>query len=70
MPRLLFLSTFCLVVVSTQAQSSCDLDYMGDGYCDAINNSAECNWDDGDCCNQDEDKNCPKCVDPEWQGDG
>ena len=24
--------------------------YVGDGYCDDYNNSADCNYDGGDCC--------------------
>ena len=28
----------------------CDATKTGDGYCDASLNTAECKWDDGDCC--------------------
>ena len=24
--------------------------YVGDGFCDDVNNHASCAWDDGDCC--------------------
>ena len=27
--------------------------YQGDGYCDAENNNAGCDWDGGDCCGAD-----------------
>ena len=26
-------------------------EFQGDGYCDDENNMAACNWDGGDCCN-------------------
>ena len=29
---------------------ACDDDWIGDGYCDDINNNAECSFDGGDCC--------------------
>eukprot|EP00903_Cladosiphon_okamuranus_P013443 g12521.t1 len=30
--------------------SGCETDWVGNGYCDVVNNSAECNMDGGDCC--------------------
>ena len=24
--------------------------FIGDGYCDGVNNKAMCSWDGGDCC--------------------
>jgi cysteine-rich repeat protein len=28
----------------------CMTEWKSDGFCDAVNNRAECGWDDGDCC--------------------
>ena len=33
-----------------QVPKTCN-EYIGDGYCDDENNNAECNFDEGDCCN-------------------
>ena len=33
----------------------CDSDYdvwIGDGFCDDVNNNDQCNWDGGDCCGE------------------
>ena len=30
--------------------SSCTSEWLGDGYCDTVNNNALCNYDNGDCC--------------------
>ena len=30
--------------------STCNVGWLGDGYCDSINNNAACNYDNGDCC--------------------
>ena len=46
---------------------------IGDGYCSSIFNSAECDWDGGDCCPGDCEGSdcswyggeCPDCVDPD-----
>merc|ERR1712113_218903 len=43
--------------------------WQGDGYCDDDNNNEECNYDGGDCCNNDNDGwdtfcNDCKCKDP------
>ena len=32
-------------------QAGCHLPNIGDGYCDDSTNTAECNYDGGDCCN-------------------
>merc|ERR1712212_357054 len=29
------------------------LDWIADKYCDDVTNNAACNWDGGDCCNND-----------------
>lgn len=53
---------------------SCNDDWLGDGFCDALNNNAECNYDNGDCCPDccvDADYTCGvngfTCLDPECQ---
>ena len=30
--------------------TDCDLEFVGDGVCDELNNVASCGFDDGDCC--------------------
>ena len=38
--------------------------YKGDGLCDDINNTTDCDWDGGDCCSQyipDWNKYCFEC---------
>ena len=41
--------------------------WIGDGECDDLTNNAECNWDGGDCCpdqnpNPDWDDKCSECL--------
>lgn len=33
-----------------QCRWKCNMDYVGDGWCDAVNNQEHCDWDGGDCC--------------------
>jgi len=32
------------------AEEGCNQEWIGDGYCDDINNTLECTYDGGDCC--------------------
>jgi hypothetical protein len=42
---------------------SCDISYMGDGYCDDITNIEGCGFDGGDCCLDDIDTSyCDECL--------
>ena len=47
--------------------SECNTGWIGDGYCDDINNSPDCTYDGGDCCgdniNTDYCTEC-QCLDP------
>jgi hypothetical protein len=37
--------------------------WVGDGFCDDINNNEACNYDDGDCCGLSMKKNfCVQCI--------
>ena len=37
--------------------------WVGDGFCDDINNNEACDYDDGDCCGLSMKKNfCVKCI--------
>ena len=37
--------------------------WVGDGFCDDINNNEACGYDDGDCCGLSMKKNfCVKCI--------
>ena len=37
--------------------------WVGDGFCDDINNNEACDYDDGDCCGLAKKKNfCIKCI--------
>ena len=43
--------SFCLEAEETTTQTpSCVQGWIGDGYCDDINNNVGCNFDSGDCC--------------------
>ena len=56
------------------------MDWRGDGYCDDENNTEECGFDGGDCCDNDrpnwnhfcQECDClePRCQAPNWKGDG
>ena len=37
-------------IAAEQARQSCLSDWIGDGYCDDLNNYSHCNYDGGDCC--------------------
>ncbi len=38
------------------------VDWINDGFCDDMNNNEDCNYDDGDCCGVNKNKNyCVKC---------
>merc|ERR1719483_643897 len=55
MKSILFLATLGLVSTYPQEQSreGCEDQWHADGYCDDENNMAACDWDGGDCCNND-----------------
>ena len=37
--------------------------WVGDGFCDDVNNNEACDYDDGDCCGLSMKKNfCVKCI--------
>ena len=37
--------------------------WIGDGFCDDVNNNEACDYDDGDCCGLSMKKNfCVKCI--------
>jgi len=69
---------------STTPEGGCRPDWIGDQYCDDMNNNEECEWDGGDCCQGDDamdgwDQYCSncQCLDPSeggcrpnWIGDG
>ena len=57
-------STTNTKMTTTTAVSACTNNYVGDGYCDDENNIEVCNWDGGDCCNnniQNWDEYCDDC---------
>jgi hypothetical protein len=43
--------------------SNCEVTWINDGYCDRFNNKAECNFDGGDCCGDNVNKQF--CPDPD-----
>ena len=43
-----------ITVASDYPECEQDANWNGDGYCDALNNKAECLFDKGDCCIQSE----------------
>ena len=38
------------VQITDAPATTCQDSWQGDGYCDDVNNNAECNYDGGDCC--------------------
>ena len=36
--------------------------WVGDGFCDDINNNEACDYDDGDCCESMEKNFCVQCI--------
>ena len=51
--------------------------WIGDNFCDDMNNNADCDFDGGDCCGDDVDTTycsvceCAQvCEFPDWEGDG
>ena len=55
----------------TTTSGSCNLAFIGDNYCDDINNTPDCNFDGGDCCGSDVNTSwCIECQCLEEGGDG
>jgi len=55
---------------TTEGPSSCRPEWIGDGECDDINNTEECQWDGGDCCGDDVATDyCTvcECLDPDFE---
>ena len=45
------------------AIGGCNTGWIGDGYCDDIDNNVECNFDGGDCCGPNVNTNyCTECL--------
>ena len=54
--------SFCLEPEGTTTPS-CNQDWIGDAYCDDINNNVVCNFDDGDCCGPNVNTQyCTECL--------
>ena len=43
-------SSYYTYTYNTSTSSVCIGSYIGDGYCDYINNQPDCQYDGGDCC--------------------
>ena len=56
-----------ITVAADYPECEQDANWIGDGYCDALNNKAECLFDKGDCCIQSEEslKYCDPADKPE-----
>ena len=51
----------------TTIGGDCDQGYIGDGYCDDINNNLACTYDGGDCCGSNVNTQyCTECQCLEW----
>ena len=49
-----FLTLIWISKKKSKCLEECEVpELQGDGYCDDENNMAACNWDGGDCCNND-----------------
>ena len=47
----------------TTGSNSCNQGWIGDGYCDDINNNQYCNFDGGDCCGSNANTDwCTECL--------
>jgi len=50
----------------TQGPSDCMVEWIGDSFCDDVNNNPECEFDGGDCCQEDAeegwDQYCNDCL--------
>ena len=68
---LCFLILICVSKKNKCLEECAVPEWQGDGYCDDFNNDAACNWDGGDCCNNnmpDYDIECSECqcLDPNF----
>merc|ERR1712117_838665 len=55
---------------TTEGPNACQGSWIGDGECDDINNTEECQWDGGDCCGDDVATDyCTicECLDPDFE---
>merc|ERR1711992_191800 len=55
---------------TTESPDACQGSWIGDGECDDINNTEECQWDGGDCCGDDVATDyCTicECLDPDFE---
>ena len=54
----------CTHLYNGRTENSCELEWVGDGYCDDKHNKEECGWDGGDCCDDesvDRGENAESC---------
>ena len=58
------LTTIALVKSTSDPYALCDgkVYWIGDKWCDDINNNPECNYDGGDCCDPNARKQAPYCI--------
>ena len=65
--------TMTSIYSSTSFAGECNSGWIGDNYCDDINNNMDCSYDGGDCCgcniNADYCSVCA-CLDPNGSGGG
>ena len=55
-------TTLLLPTISTTS-GGCSQGWIGDGYCDDINNNVGCNFDSGDCCGSNVNTQyCTECL--------
>ena len=55
----------------TPTSGACNQGWIGDGYCDDINNNVDCNFDGGDCCGANVNTDiCSECLCLEGGGEG
>ena len=49
--------------ITTSISGECNQGWIGDGYCDDINNNVGCNFDGGDCCGSNVNTQyCTECL--------
>ena len=49
-------------IETTSTTASCNQGWIGDGYCDDINNNVDCSFDGGDCCGTVCTNYCAQCL--------
>ena len=65
------LKVLCIFIFYLHRSGGCNQGWIGDGYCDDINNNLDCTYDGGDCCGSNVNtESCSECLCLEVGGGG